>query len=122
VQHFEELVLRRGRLLSGEAGGLAAVRSDEKDFLFVQFSSHGFDPFDERFGAFRAPSLSALESCLMCHQGTGLPSVPTVTGHLSGAMTVGVNAGSYPAAVEQAQAALRSGHGYGLLQGLLAER
>ncbi len=72
AQAFFEFKLSRELLLTGEAGGLRAVTSEDKEFPI--FGTHGFDPFEPISGELRGDALP----CMACHAEHGIHSLRTV--------------------------------------------
>ena len=67
-----EFRLSRGKLFSGDAGGLRGVRRDEKDFML--FRSHGIDWFEMSSEPEKDQGL-VLNQCASCHASPGIHSV-----------------------------------------------
>jgi len=70
-QTFDEYDLSRQALFAGRAGGLRSI--DDEPF-FLTFSSHGFDPFDQRAAVGAADGQAARRICKDCHAPPGVYS------------------------------------------------
>lgn len=70
-----EFRLSREKLFSGEAGGLRAIGSEDKEFPV--FSTHGIDPFEmpRKFGELERHRATILDTCASCHRGSGIHAV-----------------------------------------------
>jgi len=112
-QLLQELVLDRRALRAGEAGGL---RAHGPDFPFVQFASHGIDPFD-RPDELRAPSLAATDTCIFCHADPGVASVRSLVGRLGQPRVLTPRPSSLVDTDQRTLQDLRSRFVYGYLRG-----
>lgn len=83
-QDMFELKLTRPALFANRSGGLKAVATNEQDFVFVQFQSHGTDPFElskeeqQRWGPLTFTDV-VLHTCASCHSQPGIYSVNSYT-------------------------------------------
>jgi hypothetical protein len=79
-----ELKLTRPALFANRSGGLKAVATNEQNFVFVQFQSHGVDPFElsaEERKRWSPPMYrhEVLHTCASCHSQPGIYSVNSYT-------------------------------------------
>jgi hypothetical protein len=72
-QDFYDIELSRPQLFAGKAGGLRAVRPDEKDF--TKFGAFGPDEGKPRQYATLDNYQPLLKECAMCHQSAGIYSL-----------------------------------------------
>ncbi len=88
-QTFHEVRLSRIQLLTGIAGGLRAVRPDERDFK-TGFNAHMWDDFESplRGQSFRDRSrpFTVKEQCFFCHSMPGVYSFNSFKGDFKNAM------------------------------------
>jgi hypothetical protein len=76
-QRAIEFDLDRSMLFAGDAGGLRAIGSDERDF--ETFLTKGADPFDAPKAERESMRTRHLERCIGCHGAAGIFSVQAYT-------------------------------------------
>jgi hypothetical protein len=119
-----EYDLSREKLFAGKNGGLTAVTKGEARFSV--FMSHGDDPFENgRGGAQRFTPSPVLQTCHVCHEGSGIYSVCTYmcNAHMPPIYfllddAVGLYEGAPKELVQEGVRAKQSRHDFGLLEGL----
>jgi hypothetical protein len=106
-QDVYEFQLTYQKLLAGQRGGLRAIEPQERDFAFVQFMSHGIDPFEaeytnppltnaaERVQYIESGRSVVLQTCFTCHSASGIRSLASFTRGFTG--------GPIPAAFVQSE-------------------
>jgi len=124
-QDMFELKLNRPALFAKRSGGLKAVATNEQDFVFVQFQSHGVDPFElskdqqQRWGPLTFTN-GVLQTCASCHSQPGIYSVNSYTRSFGFQIPRAVElVGDIPNDERQTDVAWkRKQYTWGLLQGL----
>ena len=116
-QSVHDFVMRRRDLISGQAGGLHAMTSDEREYRITHDSRGG--PVDMQY----LVGPVVLSTCARCHSGEGIFSVNTYTGMLDPMRSTNPQLLPTDAPYYERAAVLewkRRQFNWGLLRGLLA--